>query len=132
LEQARKNVDEAEARFIRGDNPTLASVELQTIVETAARKSGLALNQRSVSPARRKDDFFNEITMTIAVEGTPSQISSFLAEIRGAPKVVNIRSAQMAPTEVMQEAPPKGDFKKMLRANLTIFAQLPIPVRKNG
>ena len=132
LEQARKNVGEAEARFIRGDNPTLASVELQTIVEAAAQKSGLQLNQRNVSPARKKDDFFNEITMTIAVEGTPSQISGFLAEIRGAPKVISIRSAQIAPAEVIQEAPPKGDFKKMLRANLTISAQLPVPVRKNG
>ena len=132
LEQARKNVGEAEARFIRGDNPTLASVELQTIVEAAAQKSGLQLNQRSVSPARKKDDFFNEITMTIAVEGTPSQISGFLAEVRGAPKVLSIRSAQIAPAEVIQEAPPKGDFKKILRANLTISAQLPVPVRKNG
>ena len=38
-EQARKNIAEAEGRFIRGDNATLASVELQTIVEEAA-KSG--------------------------------------------------------------------------------------------
>src|SRR5437762_6152741 len=36
LAQARKNVSEAETRFVRGDNPTLASVELQTIVEDAA------------------------------------------------------------------------------------------------
>ena len=32
LEQARKNVAEAETRLIRGDNPTLASVELQRSV----------------------------------------------------------------------------------------------------
>src|SRR5437660_40042 len=39
LQQARKNVEEAESRFIRGDNPTLAAVELQTIVEDAAKKA---------------------------------------------------------------------------------------------
>src|SRR5215467_10236896 len=71
LEQARKNVAEAEGRFIRGDNPTLASVELQTIVEEAAKKVSLDLSQRNVSPARKKDESFNEITMTLVFEATP-------------------------------------------------------------
>ena len=71
LEQARKNMAEAETRFIRGDNPTLASVELQSIVEQAAKKVGLDLNQRTVSPARKRDDSFNEITMTLAARGCP-------------------------------------------------------------
>ena len=132
LDQARKNVAEAEARFIRGDNPTLASVELQTIVEGAAKKVGLELNQRSVSPARKKDDSFNEITMTLALEATPSQIFGFLAEIRNAPKFVIVRSSQIAPTQVLTEPPKKGDFVKVIHANLTIAALIPSPVRKNG
>ena len=131
LEQARKNMAEAETRFIRGDNPTLASVELQSIVEQAAKKVGLDLNQRTVSPARKKDDSFNEITMTLALEATPSQIFGFLAEIRNAPKFVIIRNAQIAPTQVLTEAPKKGDFLKMIRANLTIGALIPVPVRKS-
>ena len=132
LEQARKNMAEAETRFIRGDNPTLASVELQSIVEQAAKKVGLDLNQRTVSPARKKDDSFNEITMTLALEATPSQIFGLLAEIRNAPKFVIIRNAQIAPTQVLTEAPKKGDFMKTIRANLTIGALIPAPVRKNG
>ena len=132
LEQARKNMAEAEARFIRGDNPTLASVELQTIVEEAAKKVGLDLNQRSVSPARKKDDSFNEITMTLALEATPSQIFGFLTEIRNAPKFVIVRNAQISPTQVMTEPPKKGDFMKAIHANLTIGALIPAPIRKNG
>ena len=132
LEQARKNVAEAEARFIRGDNPTLASVELQTIVEEAAKKVGLDLNQRNVSPARKKDDSFNEITMTLAVEATPAQIFGFLAEIRNAPKYLTVRTAQIAPPQILTEAPKKGDFMKIVRANLTIAALIPAPARKNG
>ena len=132
LEQARKNMAEAETRFIRGDNPTLASVELQSIVEQAAKKVGLDLNQRTVSPARKKDDSFNEITMTLALEATPSQIFGFLAEIRNEPKFVIIRNAQIAPTQVLTEAPKKGDFMKTIRANLTIGALIPAPVRKNS
>jgi hypothetical protein len=132
LEQARKNVAEAEGRFIRGDNPTLASVELQTIVEEAARKVNLELGQRNVTPARKKDDSFNEITITLALEATPSQIFGFLAEIRNAPKYVTVRSAQMAPAQIMTEPPQKGDFTKVIRANIAIAAPIPVPVRKNA
>jgi hypothetical protein len=53
LAQARKNVAEAETRFVRGDNPTLASVELQKIVEDAAKKANLALNLRNVTPVKK-------------------------------------------------------------------------------
>jgi len=132
LEKARKDVSDAQARLIRGDNPTLAAVELQTIVEEAAKKVGLELNQRNISPARKKDEFFNEITMTLAFEATPGQVSQFLEEIRNAPKFITVRDAQIAPAQVIHEAPKKGDFKKVLRANLTVSAVLPMPPRKSG
>jgi hypothetical protein len=132
LDQVRKNLAVDEARFIRGDNPTLAAVELQTIVEGAARKNGLELTQRNISPARKKDDVFNEITLTVAFEATPGQISAFLAELRNSPKFITVRTAQITPTEVLHEAPPKGSFKKMVRGNLTIAAPLPVPMRKDG
>ncbi len=129
LDQARKNVADAEARLIRGDNPALASVELQTIVEDAAKKVGLELPQRNVTPARKKDDSFNEITMTLTAETTPAQIFGFLAEIRNAPKFVTIRSVQIAPVQIMMEAPQKGDFLKVVRANVTVVALLPGTIR---
>ncbi|PYS56101.1 MAG: hypothetical protein DMG13_01065 [Acidobacteria bacterium] len=132
LEKARKDVSDLEARLIRGDNPTLAAVELQTIVEEAAKKVGLEFSQRNISPARKKDEFFNEITMTLAFEATPGQVTQFLEEIRNAPKFITVRNAQIAPAQVVHEAPKKGDFKKMVRANLTISAVLPMPPRKSG
>jgi hypothetical protein len=132
LEQARKNMTDNEALFIRGDNPSLAAVELQTIVEGAAGKSGVALNQRNISASRKKNEFFNEITMTVAVEATPAQVSAFLAELRNAPKFIVVPNVQLAPKEVLHEAPQKGNFTKTLRANLTISGLLPLPVRKSG
>jgi len=132
LEKARKDVSDLEARLIRGDNPTLAAVELQTIVEEAAKKVGLEFSQRNISPARKKDEFFNEITMTLAFEATPGQVTQFLEEIRNAPKFITVRNAQIAPAQVVHEAPKKGDFKKTVRANLTISAVLPMPPRKSG
>jgi len=132
LEKARKDVSDLEARLIRGDNPTLAAVELQTIVEEAAKKVGLEFSQRNISPARKKDEFFNEITMTLAFEATPGQVTQFLEEIRNAPKFITVRNAQIAPAQVVHEAPKKGDFKKTVRANLTISAVLQMPPRKSG
>src|SRR3989304_7741030 len=93
LEQARKNVADAEGRLIRGDNPSLASVEFQNLVEEAAKKVGIALAQRNIAPAKKADDFFFEITMTLAFERTPGQLASFIAELRNAPKVITIRNA---------------------------------------
>ncbi len=127
LEQARKNVAEGEAMLIRGDNPSLASVELQTIVEDAARKVGMTFGQRNMSAARKKDDFFNEITVAVSMDCTPNQLVAFLAEIRSAPKFVTVRQVQAAPVQVVQANPPKGDLKKTVRVNLTIGAILASP-----
>lgn len=127
LQQARKNMAEAEARLIRGDNPSLASVELQTIVEEAANRTQIPLGQRNMSPAKKKDDFFNEITMTLSFECTPNQMTAFLNEIRNAPKFITVLSAQVAPVEVLHEAPKQRDFRKFVRVNLTLGAILASP-----
>src|SRR5438132_7546973 len=84
LDQAHKNMNDAEARLIRGDNASLASVELQNIVEEAAKKVDIPLGQRSMSTAKKHDPFFNEITMTLSFESTPNQATMFLSEIRNA------------------------------------------------
>jgi hypothetical protein len=107
-------------------------VELQTIVENAAKKANLDLGQRNITPARKRDDSFNEITMALALDATPSQIFGFLAEMRNAPKYVIVRSVQMTPAQIMTEPPKKGDFVKTIRANVTIAALIPVPLRKNG
>lgn len=127
VEQAKKSVSEAEGRLVRGDNAALASVELQTIVEEAARKLSISLGPRNVAPAKRKDDFFNEITMTLSWEGTLNQLTSFLSEIRGASKFVTVRSLQIAPVQPANEAPAKGELKKTVRVNLSISAPLISP-----
>jgi hypothetical protein len=127
LDQARKNMTEAESRLIRGENASLASVELQNIVEEAAKKVGIPLGQRNMSTARKKDAFFNEITMTLSFDSTPNQLTMFLSEIRTAPKFITIRNTQVAPLQALQEAPKKGDFQKTVKVNLTLAAVLSSP-----
>ena len=124
LEQAKKSVAEGEQRLVRGDNPSLAEVELQTIVEEAADKINIPLGQRSVSAPKKKDEFFNEITMSLSFESTLNQLASFLAEMRSAPKVVTVRSMQVSPLQAATELPSKGELKKTVRVNLTVSALL--------
>jgi hypothetical protein len=127
IEQATRSVSEAESRLISGSNPSIASVELQTIVEEAARKVEIPLGQRSMSTPRRKDEFYNEITMTLGFECTLNQLTAFLSEIRSAPKFITVRTAQVSPVQVVQAAPANADLKKTVRVNLTLAAILSTP-----
>jgi hypothetical protein len=127
IEQATRSVGEAESRLINGSNSSIASVELQTIVEEAARKVEISLGQRSMSAARRKDDFYNEITMTLGFECTLNQLTSFLSEIRSSPKFISVRTAQVTPVQVVHAAPANADVKKTVRVNLTLAAILSSP-----
>jgi Tfp pilus assembly protein PilO len=128
LAQAKKSVAEAEGRLVRGDNPSLASVELQTIVEEAAKKVNITLGQRNMTAAKKKDEFFNEITMTLSFEGTVNQLTSLLSEVRNAPKVLTVKTLQIAPVNPVQEAPLKGELKKTVRVTLTVAALLAAPI----
>jgi Tfp pilus assembly protein PilO len=125
--QARKSVADAETRLIRGDNQSLASNELQTIVEAAAQKTNIPLSQRSITNARKTDEHFNEITMSLAFEGTLNQLTSFLAELRAAPKFLTVRTLQIAPLQLAQEPPVKGELKKTVKVSLTVAALLAAP-----
>ena len=127
IDQVKKSLGDGEARLVRGDNPSLASTELQTLVEDAAKKFNIPLSQRTMSAAKKKDEHFNEISMTLSFEGTPNQLTSFLAELRDAPKFVTIRNMQVAPVQVAQQAPTKGELKKTIRVNLTVSALLAAP-----
>lgn len=127
LGKARQSMLEAESRLIRGDNASLASVELQNVVEEAAKKVQISLGQRNISTAKKKDSFFNEITMTVSFESTLNQLTTFLSEVRNAPRFITIRNAQVAPLQLLQEPPKKGDFQKTVRVSLTLAAILASP-----
>jgi hypothetical protein len=129
LDQARKNVAEGEAFLLRGDNPSLASVEFQNLVEEAAKNAGIGLSQRNISAAKKTDDFFNEITMTLSFESTPNQLTTFLSEIKTSAKFIAVRNAQIAPSQVLHAAPKTGEFQKTLRVSLNLAAILAEPPR---
>ncbi len=127
LEEARRRVEEGEALLIRGDNPSLASAELQTMIEEVAEATGIELGQRNMSAASRKDEFFNEITMTLGFECTPGQLVAFLKGLRGSERLVAVRSIQIAPLSVVDEVSDEMELLKDVRVNLTVGAVLASP-----
>ncbi len=124
LEEARRRMDEGEGRLIRGDNPSLASAELQVIVEQVAETTGVELGQRNMSPARQKDEFFVEITMAISFECTPGQLVAFLSELRASEKLVAVRSLEVSPLHVVDGVSDGGELMKDVGVNLTVGAVL--------
>ena len=127
LEEARRRVEEGESLLIRGDNPSLASAELQTIIEGIAEATGVELGQRNMSATVQKDEFFNEITMTLGFECTPGQLVVFLEQLRRSEKLVAVRSIRIAPLSVVDEVSAGMELPKDLRVNLTVGAVLASP-----
>ncbi len=127
LEEARRRVEEGEALLIRGDNPSLASAELQAVIEEVAEATGIELGQRNMSAARQKDEFFNEITMSLGFECTPGQLVAFLEQLRGSEKLLAVRSIQIAPLSVVDEVSEGMEVLKDVRVNLTVGAVLASP-----
>src|SRR5207244_1477528 len=99
---------------IRGDNPSQASIELQELVDAAAKKVNIEFAQKNVLPAKKRDDFFNEITMTVSFDSTPNQLTAFLANLRDSAKFLTVRNMQAAPVEMATALPKKGEFKKVV------------------
>src|SRR5580704_9003879 len=62
LETARKTSADADTRLIRSENGALAQVELQNIVEDAEKKVNIPPAPYSVTPAKKKDEYFSEMT----------------------------------------------------------------------
>lgn len=124
LVDASQRVQEGEALLIRGDNPSLASAELQSIVEQVVELTGIELGQRNISAARQKDEFFNEITMTLGFESTPGQLVAFLEQLRGLEKLVTVRSIQISPLQAMDDVPEGEALVKDVRVSLTVGAVL--------
>jgi hypothetical protein len=115
---ARKKLDDLKTRFFTSD--AAGTTELQRIVEEGAKTVGVDLMQRSTTQPRKIDELTSEINLTTTFEATPNQFVAFLNQLRSAPKIVNVRNAQVDPVQIVYNAPGAGEVRKNLRVNLTI------------
>jgi hypothetical protein len=121
---ARAQATTAERILIQGDTASSASTELQGLIETIAKDANINLAQRSVSGPKKVDEFYNEVSMALVFEATPSQLVTFLTGIRTSPKFLTVRTLQMTPVQQPTEAPKTGEFRKTVRVSATVSALL--------
>src|SRR5262249_32918843 len=74
LKLANERISKSESIVIAAGNLSLASAELQSLVEGATNKVGLMVGQRMIGTPRRLNDFYAEVPMTLTFESTPGQV----------------------------------------------------------
>jgi Tfp pilus assembly protein PilO len=132
LKTANDTLSKSESGVITATNLSLASAELQSLIENAGNKVGLMIGQRAVGTARRLNDFYAEIPMTLNFESTPGQLVAFLNEVRTLPRFVTVRNLQVSPVAPVFEAPKGQDLTKNVRASVTVSALCPSELVKQG
>lgn len=132
LDQISKKKDQAESRVIRAANPSLAAVELQTLVEDAARRNNIVLAQRNVPSPATSAAPVREITMTLSFEGTLQQMVAFLSELRSLPRFVRVLTLNINPLQIAQSAAPNTLFSKGVRVGMTLGAWMELPQKEAG
>ena len=125
LKIANERIAKSESVVIAASNLSLASAELQSLIEGAGNRVGLMIGQRLVGAPRRLNDLYAEAPMTLTFESTPGQLVSFLNELRALPRFVTVRSLQVSPIAAVFEAPKGGDLTKNVRVNVTLAALIP-------
>ncbi len=108
---------ELESLLISAESESLASVELQSIVESVAADIGVVFGERNIIAPRTLDDFFSETAMSVAFDCTPNQLVSLLAALRDLETLITVRELNIQPR------PDEGqDLTKEWQVSLTVGA----------
>ena len=122
LKVTADRVAKSESAVIVATNVPLASAQLQSMIEEAANKTGLMPGQRTIGSAKRLNEFYAELPMTLSFDSTPGQLVAFLSELRKGPRFLTIRSLQVSPLEVILEAPKGMAVSKTVRVLMTVVS----------
>jgi len=122
LKLASERVVKSEAVVISAASVSLASSELQAMIEGVGAKVGVMMGQRTIGRPRRLNNFYAELPMTLSFESTPGQLTAFLNELRTLPRFVNARALQVSPAQMVFEAPKGADLQKNVRVGMTVAA----------
>jgi hypothetical protein len=122
LKTTADRVAQSESAVISAASAPLASAQLQSMIEEAAGKTGLMLGQRTIGTAKRLNDFYAELPITLNFESTPGQLVTFLSELRRGPRFLTVRALQVSPVEAIVEAPKGLGVSKTIRVFMTVVS----------
>lgn len=90
LDQYKKQLDQDMTRLLPGDNPSLASADLQKIIKDFADRSGVEVTQRNIMQEKRIQDLVNKVTVRMETNCSPEQLVQFLTLIKNHEKLLNV------------------------------------------
>jgi hypothetical protein len=93
LDQYQKQLDLDLKRFLPGDNPSLASADLQKTLKDFADKTGVEIAQRNALPEKKASDIVTKVSVRIETNCTPEQLVQFLSLIENYEKMLRVDEA---------------------------------------
>jgi len=90
LDQYQKQLELDTARFLPGENASIAGAELQRIVKELADQNGVEIPQRNIQPDKKVPDIATRISIRIEANCTPDQLVQFLSSIEGYEKMLKV------------------------------------------
>ena len=90
VEQYRKRLEQDRTRLLPGDNPNLASAELQKVLADLASRNGVDIIRKDVRPEQKIQDKLVKVSVHIEINCLPDQLVQFLAAIENYDKFLKI------------------------------------------
>jgi predicted glycoside hydrolase/deacetylase ChbG (UPF0249 family) len=90
LEQYQKQLEQDTARFLPGENASMAGAELQRVVKALADQNGVEIPQRNIQLDKKIPDIATKVSIRIETKCTPEQLVQFLASIESYEKMLRV------------------------------------------
>jgi hypothetical protein len=122
LDQYKKRLDQDMTRLLPGDNPSLASADLQRTIKEFADRSGVEITQRSLVQEKKVQDTITKVTVRMETNCSPEQLVQFLALIENYEKLLKVDDMVMSSF--------RNQRKIEMRTSLTISGYISVPPEK--
>jgi Tfp pilus assembly protein PilO len=124
LEQYKKHLQDDMTRLLPGDNPNVASAELQKILKDFADANGVEIIQMNVLPEKSAEEKISRVSVRIETTCALDQLVPFLTDIENYSKLLTVDEFMV--TSFMSQKKP------VIRPSLTVSGFIASNESKTG
>lgn len=81
IEQYRRRLAQDRTRLLPGDNPSIASAELQKVLKDIADRNGIEILRKDTQAQKRLQDDLIKVSVRVEINCVPDQLVQFLAAV---------------------------------------------------
>jgi BarA-like signal transduction histidine kinase len=120
LELYGKHLEQDMLRLLPGDNPNVASAELQKILQDFADRSGVEITQKNTLPEKKMQDMLTKVSVSIQANCDLDQLVRFLTAIENYEKLLKVEDF------IITSFPSRIQTQKRyeIRPNLTVVGYI--------